>query len=646
MTVTETDAGSGGPTAQEIAARIEGLRRWPPFDGLSADHLEWFARHLDVARHPSGHALMEPGQMPGHFYFIWQGMVRVEAMGRSRHNKVLAELAEGNCFPIEALHEERPVFSTYRAIDDVVTWGVTEENFRAFQALSAPFKAFCEGRSATLLEQARQLYRTQFAYNRSDRQSLDSPLSTIVARDAPTCAPDTAMRDVVRTLDESGSGTMVILDENRRPIGVYTLRGLVQDMSRGLYDDGRPVSEAMNPHPVILSFQSLGYEAAMAMAGNGVRHVLVTDDHGRFHGILHEAQLFGLQRVGMSHIAETIQRCRDEKSLVAVAADIRQLAHNLIDQGVGAEQLTQLISTLNDQLTARLIKNELNAMAQDGVHFDDLQFAWLAFGSEGRHEQTLSTDQDNGIVFTAPPGQSDDHVRARLRPLALRINTALDACGFTLCKGGIMASNAPCCLSLEEWKKRFSTWIDLPEPGALLNATIFFDFRPLFGAVALAHELREWLTHAAQDAKRLLALLVDNALERAPPLGLIRDFSTDANGHIDLKLSGITLFVDCARLMALATGVADSSTRLRLRHGGAAKGVPATEVDGWLKAFHFVQLIRLRSQHEQHIRGDEITNLIDPYQLNAVDRKTLVESLRQAGKLQKRVQAWLGAKAM
>jgi CBS domain-containing protein len=631
---------------REVTDRMEVLRRWSPFDGLDGEHLEWFARKVQMIRHPSGQVLMEPGLMPGQFYFIRQGTIRVEAMGRSRHNKVLAELAEGNCFPIEALHEERPVFSTYRAVDDVVTLELSEEDFRSFQEMSPEFKAFCEGRSATLLEQSRQLYRAQFAYNRSDRQSLDSPLSTIVSRDAPTCPPTARMRDVVQTLDESGSGTMVVLDDSGRPVGVYTLRGLVKDMSRGRYEDERSIREVMNRHPVILPFQALGYEAAMAMAGSGVHHVLVIDDHGKFYGILHEAQLFGLQRVGMAHIAESIQRCRDEKSLVAVAADIRQLAHNLIDQGVGVEQLTQLISTLNDQLTGRLIKNEINALALEGVHFDDLTFAWLAFGSEGRHEQTLSTDQDNGIVFIAPPGQGNDQVRDRLHPLALRINTVLDACGFTLCKGGIMASNAPCCLSLDEWKKRFSTWIDLPEPGALLNATIFFDFRPLFGAVALAHELREWLTHAAQDAKRLLALLVDNALERAPPLGLIRDFSTDAHGHIDLKLSGITLFVDCARRMALATGVADSSTRLRLRHGGAAKGVPATEVDGWLKAFHFVQLIRLRSQHEQHIRGDEITNLIDPYQLNAVDRKILVESLRQAGKLQKRVQAWLGAKAM
>lgn len=643
MTTTDARPQSGEPSAQEIARRIDGLRHWTPFDALDADHLAWIAQRLEVSRHPSGLALMEPGQMPGHFYFIWQGMVQVEAMGRSSHNRILAELSEGGCFPIEALHEERPVFSTYRALDDVITWGLTEEDFRQLQELSPPFMAFCESRSANLLEQSRQLYRAQFSYNRADRQSLDSPLSTLVDRNTVTCLPDATMKEVVRALDESGGGTMVVLDEKGRPVGVYTLRRLVQDMSRGVYDGDRPIREVMNPQPVILSFQAMGYEAAMAMAGNGVRHVLVVDDYGHFYGILQEAQLFGLQRVGMSHIAETIQRCRDVTSLVAVAGDIRQLAHNLIDQGVGSEQLTQLISTLNDQLTARLIKNELSALAQDGATFDDLHFAWLAFGSEGRHEQTLATDQDNGIVFVAPMGQTEDQARARLHPLALRINTALDACGFTLCKGGIMASNAPCCLSLDEWKKRFSLWIDLPEPVALLNATIFFDFRPLFGHVALAHELREWLTETAQGAKRLLAMLVENAVQRSPPLGLIRDFSTDAQGCIDLKLAGITLFVDSARLLALSTGVADSATRLRLRLGGMAKRVPDTEIDAWINAFQFLQLIRLRSQHEQQRRGEMVGNLIDPYHLNAVDRKILVESLRQAGKLQKRVYAWLGA---
>lgn len=626
----------------EIANRINLMRRWAPFDGLGDDHLQWLAERMEEVRHAPGSLLLQPGEQPLHLHFICHGNLRIEAMGTSRHNKVLAELGEGGCFPIEALYEQRPVFSIFRAVDDLVTWTITDADFQQMQSASPHFALFCEGRSATLLEQSRQLYQSQFDYNRADRQSLDSPLAAIVERDPATCAPETPLHTVVQALDERGIGTMVVLDGDRRPVGVYTLRRLVEHMARGHYDPGEPVSAVMNPTPVVLPANALGHEAAMAMASNAVRHVLAIDELGHLVGIIHERDLFGLQRVGLSQISESIHRRTDVAALVGCAADIRQLGHNLIDQGVGAEQLTQLISALNDQLTQRIIDLELRA---SGAELAGIDFCWLAFGSEGRHEQTLSTDQDNGILFSVPAGETADSVRSRLLPWARRVNVALDQCGFTLCKGNIMASNPECCLSDEEWRGRFRTWIGTPNPQALLNATIFFDFRPLHGALPLALSLRDWLTGAARGSSRLHMLLAESALERSPPLGLIRDFVTDDKGCIDLKLSGVTLFVDIARIMALSSGIGESSTRNRLRQAGAARKVAKAEIDAWVNAFQFLQLIRLRNQHEQHVHGEEPSNLVNPAKLDAIDRKILVESLRNAGKLQKRAQGWVGAKA-
>ncbi len=42
----------------------------------------------------------------------------------------------------------------------------------------------------------------------------------------------------------------------------------------------------------------------------------------------------------------------------------------------------------------------------------------LAFGSEGRLEQTFSTDQDNGLIFQAHDGTRPDAVRAQMLPFA------------------------------------------------------------------------------------------------------------------------------------------------------------------------------------------------------------------------------------
>lgn len=82
-----------------------------------------------------------------------------------------------------------------------------------------------------------------------------------------------------------------------------------------------------------------------------------------------------------------------------------------------------MISALNDHLTVRLIE-----LTKQEFELPKARWCWLAFGSEGRYEQMLSTDQDNGIVFPAPADQADA-VRQALLPFAAEVNKRLDAAG-------------------------------------------------------------------------------------------------------------------------------------------------------------------------------------------------------------------------
>ena len=176
-----------------------------------------------------------------------------------------------------------------------------------------------------------------------------------------------------------------------------------------------------------------------------------------------------------------------------MAKDIRRFARNLLGQGVGARQLTELISHLNDVLTEQLVTL---VAARRGV--DLSRACWLAFGSEGRGEQTIATDQDNGIVFA-----SDDPARDRPAWLALasEVNEGLDACGYPLCRGNVMARNPECCLSRGEWLERFAGWIEGGAPEDLLKASIFFDLRPLVGERALAQPMRELVARGPAAAR-------------------------------------------------------------------------------------------------------------------------------------------------
>ena len=227
-----------------------------------------------------------------------------------------------------------------------------------------------------------------------------------------------------------------------------------------------------------------------------------------------------------------------------------------------------------------------------------------------------------------------DAVRAVMLPFAKRVNDDLDACGFPLCHGEVMASNPKWCLSLAEWRRTFDNWIYHGDPMALLYSTIFFDFRPLYGAEHLGEALRDWLKEEAKKNSRFLHQLAVNALRNRPPLGMVRDFVTGEGNTIDLKLNGITPFIDAARIYSLAQGVAETNTLLRLRAIAEPLNIKPQDAEAYEDAFVFIQLLRLRHHHAQSERGEALSNKIDPDSLNDLDRRILKEAFRQARKLQ------------
>jgi CBS domain-containing protein len=386
----------------------------------------------------------------------------------------------------------------------------------------------------------------------------------------------------------------------------------------------------------ILEEQATAYDAMLAMATHGIRHILVSDAEGRLTGVVSERDLFALQRVGLRQIRQTIEEAVNVDALLQSVTDVRQLSFNMLAQGIGAEQLTQFISALNDAITRRVIQLNL-----DKHNFDGIEWAWLAFGSEGRDEQTFSTDQDNGIVFICEDQNMLEPLRQRFLTFALDVNKDLDRCGFPLCKGNIMASNPQWCLSLDEWKNQFSQWIRQPHPDALLNATIFFDFRPLFGKHDLAEAMRRHLLQQTQSSPMFLRAMAKNALDVEPPLGKIRDFLTDLEpgqpGKIDLKKYGSRIFVDVARIYALASGVHNTNSVQRLRISAKRLNIREDEINAVLEGLDFIQLLRLQHQYLEGEPGVQGNNLINPDKLNELDRRILKESFRQARKIQTRL---------
>jgi signal-transduction protein with cAMP-binding, CBS, and nucleotidyltransferase domain len=253
-------------------------------------------------------------------------------------------------------------------------------------------------------------------------------------------------------------------------------------------------------------------------------------------------------------------------------------------------------------VTRRII--ELNLDRHDLYGID---WAWLSFGSEGRDEQTFTTDQDNGIVFICTDIMDRELTQLRFLEFARDVNADLDRCGFPLCKGNIMASNPDLCLTLEEWEERFARWVRTPEPQALLNATIFFDFRPLYGRFNLAHRLRLSLFRQTRGNPLFLRMLAENALSvvaaaRTDPR--LRDRRRPrASGTIDLKKYGVRLFTDAARVFALANSVEATNTVQRLKRAGAVMNIARPTTGGEHRGLQLHPAPALRHQHFEQEQG-------------------------------------------
>lgn len=328
-----------------------------------------------------------------------------------------------------------------------------------------------------------------------------------------------------------------------------------------------------------------------------------------------EAELAGLARI---------------EQAPAIAARLREFLAGVPAFGFSGELATRTISRLNDSLTRRVV--ELLAARH---RLPPTAWCWLAMGSEGRDEQTLVSDQDNGLVFVADGAAEARALRELFLPFAQAVNTQLAACGFTLCPGQIMAGNPQWCLSYDEWSERFFDWVRCPDPTALLNATIFFDLRPLYGELSLGWRLRRRIADLSSDNPAFLHLMAANALVVHPPLGMLGDVVVDDEANLDLKKLGSRIFVDVARILALAAGNTAVNSFERLREAGAAGSMQPKEIAAAAKALS--SLLGLRLERQATASAGPGDSAFRPGELNEFDLAVLKESLRQARRLQQRL---------
>jgi CBS domain-containing protein len=460
------------------------------------------------------------------------------------------------------------------------------------------------------------------------------------------------LQQVLEVMERERAGSMLVADESGAIQGILTRYDLIQRIILPRLPLSTPISEVMSVGIKTVDAESGVLEAMLTMARHKVRHLPVLQ-HGFLVGLISERDLFNFQRSSLRILSSTIEQAESMSDLQVCAAEVLALARRLMAQGVAATSLARLVSHLNDALTRRVIGIVERELAAEMGTLPT--WCWLALGSEGREEQTVATDQDNAIIFEG----DGPAYRERFKKLAGEVNRSLADIGFPLCKGGVMAMNDKWCRSVDEWHEALSHWFRSPQPQAVLDANIFFDFRGLYGEVRLSEELRSWLSGQVADHTLFLRSLAQDAMRdevtelssNGVRISLARSMRKRgylmewlAPSQLEMKLGGTAPVVYFARVLALAKGVSATSTDERIKALVDVKAMSETESHLMRDAFNVLQKYRLKAQldyasrAETEDQGERSPNLLALDTLSQHEIERLSEALAALSGLRARLE--------
>ena len=580
------------------------VRATPPFDAVPAPLFDEAIASLEVAFYPAGTWLVRAGGAPlERLYVIRTGSVRLE-----RDGQPVQVLEEGETFGYTSL-------ITHQATLDVVV----EEDLLAyelpapeFERLRAEDAAFGSHFAVGLAERFKNsLEHSSVVRFQAD---LSQEIGRLVRRLPVWVDEGATVGEAARLMRAEGISSVLVRGD---PPGIVTDRDFTNRvLAHGLGPE-TPVARVQSRPLRTLPAETPMHEAWTSLLDSGAHHLPVTRG-GEVAGVVTANDLLKASAQGPMAVLRQVERLPSRASLPGYGAKVAEMDAALLAGGLDATVIAQLVSRLNDALLARI-----HAWAEADLGPAPAPWAWLAFGSEGRREQTLLTDQDNGLAFAEEGLERAGWYRA----FAERVNADLEAAGFPPCARGHMAraSLAP----LSEWTRRFNACIDERRPHA---AALLFDFRRVGGTLDVGP--LELAVDRAQRNPAFLRHLARAAVEHAPPgsLGLrLRGGAT-----ADLKEQGIVPIVYLARCYGLEVGTRARGTLERLEAAANAGLLSQDAHEGVAQAYRFLVGLRLRHQLRTLSEGRVPTSVVRLADLSAIERSRLKDSFRAIARWQER----------
>jgi CBS domain-containing protein len=439
---------------------------------------------------------------------------------------------------------------------------------------------------------------------------LALPVKRLLKKPPLFVDPAATVQQAAAAMQNARVGSVLITTDPPGIVSDRDLRGRVLAASLG---PQTAITQVMSRPLKTIDADAPAFTALRLMLEHNIHHLPVIEE-GKIVGVISSTDLLFQQSSNPLYLRQTLETLSEPLETARYSEKIGSTVDMLFESGLGAAQIGQLISSLNDVLVKRLVD-----LAQAELGTPPTAYAWIVFGSEGRLEQALLTDQDNALVFDDSTGTAQNY----FDQLSRLVVDGLIQAGFPRCPGEFMATRW--CKPLNEWHRLFTNWIRLPEPKALLDAAIFFDFRPIAGELSL--ESLEQLITGAQNEKRFLAHMLNGALAFRPSLGLFNRLRSD-NGNVDLKKGGIASIVSLARVAALAAGSRERPTLERLRSTAASGSVLSPEsAQEFADIFPVLLRLRLRAQLAARKKGQRLENSVNLTELSTLEKRHLRESL-------------------
>lgn len=574
-----------------------------PFDLLSERAQERLIEQMDIAYYPKETVLITPTVEAVSLYIIIKGSVN-EYIEDELHN-VYGEM---DSFDANALIYGKTT-SQFVVEEDVICYELPKEHFQNLiqdhEAFQSYFLEDFISKHQKLKKHQQQNDLTPFMVARIDEIYLHEPC--IVSAELSIKETLIAMKALQ---------TSVGIVERDGVYGIVTDTNLRNKVIIGGVSTDSPIGDIATFPLVTIDHKDFLFNALLLFTRYGIKR-LVVESKGVVVGVLEQLDLLSFFANHSHLVVMQIEKADNIEELQKVGDDMLHLIRSLNSKGVKVRYISKLVNTLNAKIYEKVF-----TMSVPEEHREDC--ALIVMGSEGRNEQILRTDQDNGLII------ADDQDPQSYVPYMQQLNNYLNMLGFPPCPGNIMVTNPFWRKSLHDYKAQIDTWLGSMDPEAMQQLAIFIDAQCIVGDARLLDEAKSYLYSKFEGRDDLMAHLAKAALSFDTPLSLFSGFVVEHSVHkneLDLKKGGIFAIVHGVRVLALQNRVTETNTTRRVKALNNMNVFDKEFSTELIEAYDTLLGTRMNARLSD-AKGFQDINYVNPSNLNKIERDLLKDSFK------------------